>query len=156
MAFTPASSIPSGGGGGGGVVQQGVRDVSAQAWYIDNAPADVLDVNIASPSPLIVGDGGGSLTVDGTVAATQGTSPWVVGDGGTPLAVTGPLTDAELRASPVPVTGTLAVTGVDVQTGNARALPVAQYDGGPVLPTRDPAILSLLERILLALEERAA
>ena len=29
--------------------------------------------------PWVIGDGGGSITVDGTVAVTQSTSPWVVG-----------------------------------------------------------------------------
>lgn len=29
-------------------------------------------------SPWVIGDGGGSITVDGTVAVTQSTSPWVV------------------------------------------------------------------------------
>jgi hypothetical protein len=43
---------------------------------------------------LSVDDGGGSLTVDGTVAVSGS------------VAVTGPLTDAQLRASAVPVSGT--------------------------------------------------
>lgn len=57
-----------------------------------------------------IDDNGGSLTIDGSVsilnfpatqAVTQSTSPWVIS--GT---VTGPLTDTQLRASPVPVSGT--------------------------------------------------
>lgn len=47
--------------------------------------------------------------VSGTVAVTQSTSPWVTSVTGT-VAVTGPLTDTQLRASPVPVSGTVAVT----------------------------------------------
>ena len=47
---------------------------------------------------LSVDDGGGSLTVDGTVAVSGS------------VAVTGPLTDAQLRATAVPVSGTVAIT----------------------------------------------
>lgn len=81
-------------------------------------------VSVTIPTPVPVTDNGGSLTVDGTVAATQGTSPWVVS--GTVIAtptgtqdvnivstislpVTGPLTDTQLRATPVPISGTVAV-----------------------------------------------
>lgn len=66
------------------------------------------------PSTQGVGiDGGQAWNVEGTVAATQGTSPWVVSGSVT----TGGLTDAQLRATPVPVsltsttiTGTVAAT----------------------------------------------
>ena len=78
------------------------------------------------------------VPVSGTVAATQSTSPWVVSAASlplpsgaataanqateiaslssidskltSPLAVTGPLTDVQLRNSPVPVSGTVAAT----------------------------------------------
>lgn len=43
-------------------------------------------------SPWVVGDGGGSITVDGTVAVTQDTSPWVIGDGGGSITVDGTVT----------------------------------------------------------------
>lgn len=47
---------------------------------------DIRDLNSATDSvtaiqgtsPWVIGDGGGSITVDGTVAVTQSTSPWVV------------------------------------------------------------------------------
>jgi hypothetical protein len=79
---------------------------------------------------LAVTDNGGSLTVDGTVAATQsgawsvtnlngaGAAAVNIQDGGNSItidgsvsitgsvAVTGPLTDAQLRATAVPVSGT--------------------------------------------------
>ncbi len=48
----------------------------------------------AGTGPFPVSDNGGSLTVDGTVAVSGS------------VAVTGPLTDAQLRATPVPVTST--------------------------------------------------
>lgn len=38
-------------------------------------------------SPWVIGDGGGSITVDGTVDVNQGTSPWVIGDGGGSITV---------------------------------------------------------------------
>lgn len=53
--------------------------------------------------------GATSLAALETVTVNQGTSPWVVGDGGASLTVDGPLTDAELRATPVPVSGTVTV-----------------------------------------------
>lgn len=62
-----------------------------------------------------------SLGVGGVaVAVTQGTTPWVVGDGGGSLTVDGPLTDAELRAAPVDVTGPL--TDAELR---AEAVPVS-------------------------------
>lgn len=78
------------------------------------------------PATQAVSDGGGSLTVDGTVTANAGTGPWPVTDNGGTLSVddgagsltvdgsvsvsnfpgsqpvTGPLTDTQLRASAVP------------------------------------------------------
>lgn len=71
---------------------------------------DVTVNNAAGASAVNIQDGGNSITVDGTVAISGS------------VAVTGPLTDAELRATPVPVsftasTTTLAtVTSVSVST----------------------------------------
>lgn len=64
------------------------------------SPSGTQDVNIVSTIPVPVTDNGGSLTVDGTVAISGS------------VAVTGPLTDAQLRASAVPVSLTsTTVTG---------------------------------------------
>lgn len=41
------------------------------------AALETITVNQGT-SPWVIGDGGGSITVDGTVTANQGTSPWVV------------------------------------------------------------------------------
>lgn len=75
--------------------------------------------------PLQVGDNGGSLTVDGTVAVSS-----VSGS----VAVTGPLTDAQLRATPVPVSGTVTTTPSGTQnvsvTNAAGAAAVNIQDGG--------------------------
>jgi hypothetical protein len=48
--------------------------------------------DVSAANPLPISDAGGSITVDGTVAVSGS------------VAVTGPLTDAQLRASAVPVT----------------------------------------------------
>lgn len=81
-------------------------------------------------TPWIVDGSGFTQPISGTITALQGTSPWIVDGSGfiqpisgtiaisqvgtdnnvdaniinASIAVTGPLTDAELRASPVPVT----------------------------------------------------
>lgn len=58
-------------------------DDSVAAWLSDGAGNAISSTGGA----LHISDGGGSLTVDGTVTALQGTSPWVVGDGGGSLTV---------------------------------------------------------------------
>lgn len=90
-------------------------------------------------TPVPVSDGGGSLTVDGTVTANAGTGPWPVTDNGGSLTVdgvvgisgtvpvSGPLTNTELRASPVPVSGTVTAnvgTGPWPVTDNGGSLTV--------------------------------
>lgn len=111
MAFSPANRDAAGGGGGGGVVQQGARDATVQDWLVDvlslpSLPAglnNIGDVDVLTlpavvqgTSPWVVGDGGGSLTIDSTqlpaalvggrldvnvgasanVGVTQVTTPW--------------------------------------------------------------------------------
>lgn len=109
----------------GGVKYQRVK-VSIGA---DGAAADVHDGN---PLPvddaggsLTVDDGGASLTVDGTVA---------VSSVGGSVAVTGPLTDTELRATPVAVSdggasltvdGTVGVSGTVTVDGSGVTQPVS-------------------------------
>jgi hypothetical protein len=164
VGFSPSSSI-GGGGGGGGVVQQGARDATAQAWYVDNFPADTLDVNIASSAATLsadvtdrvgrllgvvsgganvfhVDDNGGSLTVDGTVAATQGTTPWVVGDGGGSLTVDGT----------VSVTQPVEVAGVDASSGALTPLVTEPYDGRATLLVRDSRVANLLAELLVEIQ----
>lgn len=88
-----------------------------------------LDVNVISASgSSTVNQGTGGVSpwlITGTVSATQGTSPWVVSGSlgrtwsllnttdsvnvGNFPSFTG-LTDAQLRASPVPISGTIAVS----------------------------------------------
>ena len=51
---------------------------------------------------------GSTIPVSGTVSVTE---PVSVDDNGGSLTVDGPLTNAELRAVPVPVSGTVAISG---------------------------------------------
>lgn len=74
--------------------------------------------NPGGASAVNIQDGGNSITVDGTVALSggtitvnQGTSPWVVNSTG--------LTDAQLRATPVPVSGTITVSSASVTQGTS-------------------------------------
>lgn len=95
---------------------------------------DVTVNNGAGAAAVNIQDGGNSITVDGSVGITGS------------VAVTGPLTDAELRATPVPVsfvaaTTTLAtVTSVSVSTtvatlsaSNAAKTKVVVFNEGGTL-----------------------
>lgn len=79
-----------------------------------DGPRSLVD----SSNPLPVG-------VQGTVATTQ-SGVWTVGVSGS-VAVTGPfLTDAELRATPLPVSGTVSVSGeVEIKNASGDPIPVA-------------------------------
>jgi hypothetical protein len=103
----------------GTVTVAGTVAVSSVAGNVTVVQSTATNLKVdASGVPVPVTDNGGSLTVDGTVAVsgsvavTQSTSPWVVGDGGGSLTVDGPLTNTELRATPVPVSGTVDVSSV--------------------------------------------
>lgn len=79
---------------GGGVL-------SAKPTIRNGSGADAVNIQ----------DGGNTITVDGTVGVSGS------------VAVTGPLTDTELRATPVPVSGTVTATGPLTDT-QLRATPV--------------------------------
>lgn len=69
-------------------------DVSGSTVALDAGTLAALETItvLQGTSPWVIGDGGGSITVDGTVAVTQSTSPWVVSDAA--LANTGYLVSA--------------------------------------------------------------
>lgn len=128
---------------------------------------------LAALESVTVVDGGGSLTVDGTVelgattlaalenitvdgtvALDAGTlaalESITVVDGGGSLTVDGPLTDIELRATPVPVSGTVTITDgsgpvtidgtVALDAGTLAALEsITVVDGGGTLSIDDGA-----------------
>jgi hypothetical protein len=108
-----------------------------------NASGHVLTAVQNFPATQAVSDGGGSLTVDGTVAVSNfpGTQPvslatntpdvtdraarllgHVTVDAAPTTAVTGPLTDAQLRASAVPVSGSVTSTTSRAGTGTATSV----------------------------------
>ncbi len=102
----------------------GLTDTELRASPINvNAtfsPSGTQDVNVVSTIPIPVTDNAGSLTVDGTVGISGS------------VAVTGPLTDTQLRATAVPVSGaffpaTQPVSGtVTTITGNSSTSVITQ------------------------------
>lgn len=101
-------------------VDSGTVTATLPTGTAGTANAEVLSVQgIASMTPLLVTLGAETTKVIGTV--NQGTSPWVVSatlaaettkvigtvnQGTSPWVVSGPLTDTQLRATAVPVSGT--------------------------------------------------
>lgn len=110
---------------------------------------------------LPVTDNGGSLTIDGTVTVTQatGTNLHVVVDTAPTTAVTGPLTDAQLRASAVPVSLTsTTITGTSTVAGaksNNNAAPGAT-NVGALVAVANAAAPSQTEGNLVALRTNLA
>ncbi len=93
-------------------------------------PSGTQDVNLVSTVPVPVTDNGGSLTIDGTVAVSN---PGLTDTQlrATPVPVSGPLTDTQLRATAVLVSGPLtdaelraAVIPVTEAGANATVLPL--------------------------------
>lgn len=73
-------------------------------------------------SSISIDDGAGSITIDGSVSVSNLPAVQPVSDNGGSLTVDGPLTDTELRASPVAVTGSFsASTAADVKTYDGDA-----------------------------------
>ena len=68
-------------------------DYSLHSIQIKDADGDALAIDASGKIGAVIEDGGGSITVDGTVSVsgdvnvTQGTSPWVIGDGGGSITV---------------------------------------------------------------------
>ncbi len=88
----------------------------------------VLETNASGQ--LSITDGGGSITVDGTVAISGSvavTGPLTDAElRASPVPVsTGGLTDAQLRATPVPVSGTVSTGGLTDAELRATAVPVS-------------------------------
>lgn len=105
------ASIPVTLDGGSVTIDNVTVPTSVTVNNTNGSPVPVSDAG----GTLSVDDGGGSLTVDGPVTDAQLRA--------TPVPVSGPLTDTQLRATPVPVSGGLT----DAQL-RATAVPIA--DGG--------------------------
>lgn len=112
---TPGSPVPSivqqiGGKDGSGNLRAMSVDTSGVVNVLATAQPgiDIGDVtinNAAGASAVNIQDGGNSITVDGVFFQT--TQPVSIA---ATVAVSGPLTDTQLRATPVPVSGTIAAT----------------------------------------------
>jgi hypothetical protein len=82
-------------------------------------------VNVSSPvsiSGIVPVSISGTVPVSGTVSVIE---PVSVDDNGGSLTVDGPLTDAQLRAAPVPVSGTVSTTGLTDAELRASPVPVS-------------------------------
>jgi hypothetical protein len=125
--------ISSGGGGGGG----GDASAANQTLQITQATLTNTRLNnvtgtdgAAAPANAFVM---GGVTSGGTFQTfeTNASGHLNVSDGGGSITVDGPLTDTQLRAAAVPVSGTVAVTGVataarqDTQTTELTAIKTA-------------------------------
>ena len=123
------------------VVSSSALPAGAATAALQTQPGvDIGDVTVnngVGAAAVPVQDGGNSLTVDGTVAITNATLAVVGGgveatalrvtlasdstgllsvdDNGGSLTVDGPVTDAQMRATPVPVSGTVTATTTDAE-----------------------------------------
>jgi hypothetical protein len=98
-----------------------------------NANIQVADVDVGNANPVPVSDAGGSLTVDGTVAATQSgawtvsvNEPVSVDDNGGSLTVDGTVTAAQATHDNLNLNANLQVNNTDVS--NSNRVPIS--DGG--------------------------
>lgn len=149
--------------GGGSLTVDGTVNIGnfPAATEIVNDVGNPIPVNgtvtaNAGTGPWPVTDNGSSLTVDGTVAVSNPgltdaelrATAVPVSDGGGSLTVDGPLTDGQIRATPLPVSGTVTATGplTDVQL---RAAVVPISDGGGSI-TIDGSVSSALAGVVLA------
>lgn len=106
--------------GGSLTVDGTVAVTGTQTDALTDAELRATPVPVVTQEPISVDDNGGSLTVDGSVSVSNFPAVQPVSDNGGSLTVDGTvavtgtqtdaLTDAELRASPVPVSGTVSVT----------------------------------------------
>lgn len=97
-----------------------VNIVGGAGTGLTDAELRATPVPVVTQEPISVDDNGGSLTVDGAVSVSNFPAVQPVSDNGGSLTVDGTvavtgtqtdaLTDAELRATPVPVSGTVSVT----------------------------------------------
>lgn len=121
------------------------KDDSNNAQMLRTATDGTVRVDPTGTTAQPVTDGGGSLTVDGTVGISGS------------VAVTGALTDAQLRATPVPVSdggGSLTVDGTVAISGtvpvSAAALPLPTGASTAALQTSGNSSLSSIDTKTLA------
>ncbi len=100
-----------------------ILDSSAAEKYVKatgaGSNADPFVVEHYVTGTVTVQDGNGSLTVDGPVTDTQlRATPVPISDGGGSLTVDGPVTDTQLRAAPVPISDGNSTLSVDDGAGS--------------------------------------
>lgn len=96
----------------------------------------------ATPLPVMISDGSGPITVDGTVAVS-GSVPVTGAFWQATQPVSGPLTDAQVRAAPLPISGLVAVSnlpGTQPVSGSVSVsnLPATQAVSGSVAVNNFP------------------
>ena len=80
-------------------------------------------VSPASPMPVNIGSATLSVTADGVEIKNDSGNPIPISDAGGSITVDGPLTDTQLRATAVPVSGTVNVlTGLEIPDHDYIAL----------------------------------
>jgi hypothetical protein len=80
-------------------------------------------VSPASPMPVDIGNATLSVTADGVEIKNDSGNPIPISDAGGSITVDGPLTDTQLRATAVPVSGTVNVlTGLEIPDHDYIAL----------------------------------
>lgn len=127
------------GGGGGGTVDQGAKGSTAQAWYVEVATGGAV---VGTGNPLVVGDGGGALTVDSAqlpaalaaggglkIEGVAGGVQVSVGDGTGPLTVDGSVSVSALPAGTI-AAGTTGAAG----TPSATVVSIQGVAGGTAIP----------------------
>lgn len=100
---------------------------------------------VQGTNPWIIGDGGGSITVDGTVTCLQGTTPWVIGDGGGSVTVDTPQLPAALVGGRLDTnTGSWlgSTTPTVGQKTEAASIPVVLASDQSEIPTRQTSSTS--------------
>lgn len=105
----------------------GLTDTELRAAPVD-VEGPLTDTELRA-APVEVSDGGGSLTVDGTVTADAGAGPWPVTDNGGSLTVDGSVSVSNFPATQ-PVSGTV--------TANAGTGPWPVTDNGGSLTVDGP------------------
>lgn len=103
----------TGGGGGGGTVDQGAAGSAAEAWWVQPT-VDGVTVSL----PLPVGAATETTLADIKTQQTDGSQKTEVTNFPASQVVTGPLTDTQLRAAPVPVSGIVTATPSGTQDVN--------------------------------------
>lgn len=100
----------------------GVSDPSGD---LEGLAAETFDYDTGAGTVLVTALGIALPASGGPVAGGTATNPIQVGDAGSSLTVDGPLTDAELRATPVPVSGTVSTGGLTDAELRATPVPIS-------------------------------